>query len=122
MTRSANRDRNVILKLTGSKSHTLDQPFRYRIELAGRGDFSNASGVSILEQTIGRDQKCSAERAKTERNGNCGAASDERLPDLPTSEIEVRRCIDDPGTRIADTGAGDSAVVYDDDDGGRLAA
>ena len=60
--------------------------------------------------------------AEGERNGNCGAASDERLPHLPSSEIDVRRCIHDPGTGIADARADNSSLVYDSDDASRLSA
>jgi hypothetical protein len=78
--RSADHKSNVILKLTGSKPHVVDQPFRYRFKLGCRGYFSNASSVSVLEQPIRCDEECSAERTEAEGNGNCAAASDERLP------------------------------------------
>ena len=120
--RSANHDGDIILKLPGSQSHALNQLPHCNIGFICGGYFSNASGVCVLEQPIRRDEECFCERTAAEWNRHRNAAADERFPELPASELDVRRRIEDPGGRIAVARTGDSVPIDDGDNAGRLSA
>ena len=79
------------------------------------------SSVAYLKKTVAADQKPCAVEFSVEHDGECLARAEQRSSSLPRGQVgHLARGRDEPRTRVADGGPGDTAAAHASNGSSRL--